>query len=234
MQARAFFNLCEWNDERFNENFDLYKIRGKILYKKDIKTIGDILSSCISGDGVLNATEVRENLFPIVDADVFLSHSSKNRDLAFAVAGYLNSKRKNIKVFIDSALWGSMYSLEEELNNKYSYMGEYNNGPLYDYNKSLYIASHTRMLLATALSEMIGQTKNFVVLNTSESLDEDARTNSPWIYYELFQADQILKSNPQLICESYNVKTAQIKYDVNDYISKFKPIDLEELYRSLI
>lgn len=218
------YNLLINNQE--HENLKRYVDFGKTFYDKHKRIFESIIAKSMLSDGQIDAAVIQEMMFPIVSADVFLSHSSKDSELAYAVAGYINNIYKK-NVFIDSAFWGNMYDLEYELNCKFS-MGQ---NDLFDYSKHDYIASHTMMLLATSLSSMISNTKYFVFLNTNNSLPEISVTNSSWIYYELHCANQYLRRPINESRKFASDSMPRFKYDIEKYIENFETISLHELYK---
>lgn len=206
-------------------------------YMRNYDEIEKILSNCISevnGEFRLNAEALKQLMFPTIKADVFLSHSHADFDLACKVANIIESNTgKN--VFIDAVVWKSIYDLEKKLNEKFCVIAETEKyGTLYSHEKVLNIASHVRLLLTTALSSMIKKCSAFVVLNTQSTFIEGALTNSPWIYYEIFQAKQYLKEEKEegiVLEEKKDVIT--VDYNVEYYIKSFTEVSISDLCAKL-
>ena len=140
--------------------------------------------------GYLRADIIQANWFPLIDADVFISHSHKDRGLAIAFSQWLQDSF-GISSFVDSCVWGCAYELLELINNKYNLDKQ---SQLYEYEGCMYAASHVYMILSRALASMIDRTECLFFLSTSNSLRNQykktpyggvATTSSPWIYSEI-------------------------------------------------
>lgn len=143
----------------------------------------------------LNANVIKEKWFPEVSADIFLSHSHKDVELANNFAQFLDEKL-GLKTFIDSQAWGYADQLLKQIDKDYCYQSESNT---YDYDKRNISTTHVHMILSMALTEMINKTECVMFLNTPNSIvleDEMNITNSPWIYNELVITKLIKKHNP--------------------------------------
>lgn len=125
----------------------------------------------INGD--LDASAIQEDLFPQWDFDVFISHSHDDEILAKALAWWLQ-KNFNLKVFVDSAVWGYFSTLLKGIRC---------NTTLLD------AVSHAHMMLTMALMTMIDRTECLFFLNTPKSINLDEKFNmgtySPWLYTEI-------------------------------------------------
>lgn len=215
-------------------------INYKSSYMRNYDEIEKILSNSISevnGEFRLNAEALKQLMFPTIKADVFLSHSHADFDLACKVANIIESNTgKN--VFIDAVVWKSIYDLEKKLNEKFCVSAETEEyGTLYSHEKVLNIASHVRLLLTTALSSMIKKCSAFVVLNTQSTFINGAVTNSPWIYYEIFQAKQYLKEEKEEKEEGIVLEEKKdaitVDYDVEYHIKSFTEVSISDLCAKL-
>lgn len=200
-----------------------------------------VLSDTMSG------SEIQNNCFPEVDADIFISHSHNDKDLANALAGWLNSIFR-LKVFIDSNVWEYSNNLLKKINDVYSNKQKDANGVcIYDYDSCNYASQHVNLMLSTALQKMIDKVECVIFLNTDNSIsvfDEDKkrinRTYSPWIYSEILST-QITRKKPLFYYREYKKKVLshatestsymyalQVAYDVSlDHLTK---LDLNDLY----
>lgn len=219
-----------------NSKFSKMRVNEKTIFLEDYeKNIKDMIVDCITIDNtnnkcILNANKLKDFMYPNIDADIFLSHSHNDLELARKIANVIKYQTGK-KVFIDSLVWENMYDLENHLNDKFSVINSDSNGYIYNYNKTKYIASHVRMLLTTALGSIIRKTKYFVVLNTGRSFINEAVTNSPWIYFEIFQATQYMKdTSKEALFESMEI---EFDYNVEDYIKHFKSVNLDCLISRL-
>lgn len=135
-------------------------------------------------NGDFDASAIQEDWFPQWDFDVFISHSHDDEILAKAFAWWLR-KNFNLKVFVDSAVWGYFDTLLKKIC----------------YNTGLSNAvSHAHMMLTMALMKMIDRTECLFFLNTPKSinLDEEFNTGtySPWLYTEIGISRMIEKKYP--------------------------------------
>jgi hypothetical protein len=142
-------------------------------------------------DGYLRADVIQANWFPSIDADVFISHSHNDLELAIAFSLWLEDSF-GISSFVDSCVWGCAYELLKLINNEYNLNKR---SQLYKYEGCMYAASHVYMILSRALASMIDRTECLFFLSTSNSLRSQykkevlgrkvAKTASPWIYSEI-------------------------------------------------
>lgn len=143
-------------------------------------------------DGYLRADVIQANWFPLIDVDVFISHSHNDLELAIAFSQWLKDSF-GISSFVDSCVWGCAYKLLELINDEYNSLNK--RSQLYKYEGCMYAASHVYMILSRALASMIDRTECLFFLSTSNSLSnqyeeevidgEVAKTASPWIYSEI-------------------------------------------------
>lgn len=141
-------------------------------------------------NGVTDGTKLADDWFPQIDADIFISHSHKDEDLALALAGWLYNKFE-LKCFIDSCVWGYIDDLLEMINKEYSERRpDKEGGYVYNHKKCNIAASHVNMMLCMALQKMIDKTEAVFVVNTENSIMKygdvyETATFSPWIYSEI-------------------------------------------------
>lgn len=139
------------------------------------------LEENIVADSSISADKLKRDWFPEIKSDVFLSHSHKDVELAKKISRLLGEL--NLYTFIDSAVWGYSNDLIKQLENMY-YL---NTTDLHDK-----IAAHVNIMLASALTKMLNNTECVIFLNTANSIIpltsycNTAKTDSPWIYHELF------------------------------------------------
>ena len=97
----------------------IQKIGSESFSNQRVKIIKRI-SSFANGDGSLDGTKMQENWFPQIKADIFISHSHEDEELALALAGYLKDSFE-LTAFIDSCVWGYANDLLKMIDNKYCY-----------------------------------------------------------------------------------------------------------------
>ena len=106
------FNLkldTESIQQAFELDFNKYKKIGEEHLKSDINRFNSGLKDLINRK-TINGSQLQEYCFPNIEAEIFLSHSHKDRDLANALAGWINESF-GLKVFVDSNIWEYSLSL---------------------------------------------------------------------------------------------------------------------------
>ena len=186
-------------------------------------------------DDYLDASLIEEDWFPSIDADIFISHSHKDFDIALGLAGWFK-EILGVTCFIDSCVWGYANDLLKTIDNKYC-VNEQKEGDTkktYNYDKRNQSTAHVHMILITALQKMINKTECLIFLNTPNSivaddlLDEEA-TASPWIYSELAFSKMVRKkelSNYRKLLAHDGLFTAE-KLDIRYKISTKHLIDID-------
>lgn len=148
-------------------------------------------------NGVADGTKIEKEWFPEMDADIFISHSHADENLAKGIAGWLY-ETFGLHCFIDSCVWGYSDHLLELINDKYSEKKEDTNGGwIYNHRKCNTASKHVSTMLNIALQRMIDKTEITIVLNTNNSISKYVdiyknSTYSPWIYSEVL-CTQIVK-----------------------------------------
>lgn len=179
---------------------------GQKVYNTNKEMIQKSLSKFVEKDNSLSAKDIMDNWFPDVKADIFISHSHKDRDLALSFAGWLEDKF-GLKSFIDSTVWGYSDILLKLIDKEYC---KKRNGN-YDYDMRNRSTSHVHMMLSTSLMRMIDKTECILFIETQNSftpceyLKEKGETGSPWIYNELTMTEMLRIREPE---RSHKVVTA--------------------------
>ena len=171
-------SLNDWVRSLTKNTYDNYYNKGLALKNKNRKMTEVKIWQYAESNDEFDAETIAEDFFSAFDADVFISHSHANINPVTAFAGYLKSI--GARPFVDSLVWGDAYNLLWELNDTYS-RGD--DGDL-AYDDVAYTAAQIYMILNGALINMMDRTKNYVLLETSESI-QNGMTTSPWIYSEL-------------------------------------------------
>ena len=203
-----------------------FKEFGQSLFKEQKSTVRSQLSSYVLDEGILDASRIEEEWFPSIDADIFISHSHNDQDLAIGLAGWLY-EIFGISSFIDSCVWGYADNLIKIIDERYCVNERTQDGSsdTFDYNKRNQSTAHVHMILNAALHKMIDKTECLLFLNTPNSLLIDnvitgSATASPWIYSELTFSrlcrKKKLSAYRQLLSHDSIHEYAQlnVKYDV--------------------
>ena len=186
-------------------------------------------------DGYLRADVIQANWFPLIDVDVFISHSHNDLKLAIAFSQWLKDIF-GISSFVDSCVWGCAYELLKLINDEYNSLNK--RSQLYEYEGCMYAASHVYMILSRALASMIDRTECLFFLSTSNSLRnqyeeevidwEVAETASPWIYSEIEMTRLIGKKEIGEQREQREQRRAQDRF-YSDPLRVNYPIETEHL-----
>ena len=180
------FNLSlSWYDETYYD-------KGLSLYTSNKYKIEKALKSFATADGSLDGSKLQSNWFPLLDTDIFISHSHSDKKKAIALSGWL-SENFGLKTFIDSCIWGYADDLLKIIDDDYCLN---KGGQTYSYEKRNYSTSHVHMMLSTALTMMIDKAECLFFLNTPNSiktLETINKTKSPWIYSEIAISQLIRK-----------------------------------------
>ena len=224
------FKIKEKTIKQSINNFDKYiSIYDELIYD-DRNNINEKISSFKIKD-IKDGTKIKSDWFPKIDADVFISHSHKDVELAKSLAGYINEKI-GLKPFIDSEVWGNYADLLRNIDNNYCL---FDDNELYDYELRNCSTSHVHMMLNIALMEMIHKCDYFIFIETKNSSEEDKliynaqikRTNSPWIYSELMTT-KIIKENIDNIIKNFSGKESKSPFIPISY--KVDTKHLTEIY----
>lgn len=144
----------------------------------------------------LSVDKISENLFLDIKPDIFLSHSHTDEDDVIRLA-ILIEKELNLRVFIDSCVWGDAFKLLRKIDEKYCL-----NGDTFNYHIRNHTTSNVFMILNSALHRIIDNCEAFVFLGTDKSIPitdtfEDKKyLSSPWIYSEL-QFAKLVRRTPK-------------------------------------
>ncbi len=236
---RGFNLLLE--DNCFEEGyFEAFKKVGSESFSSQKTSIEEKINSFVGDDGSLDGSMMQANWFPQIKADIFISHSHKDEELALALAGWLKYTF-GLTAFIDSCVWKYANKLLKMIDNEYCYQKETNT---YNYQKRNYSTSHVHMMLSVALTQMIDNTECLFFLNTPNSITPDTiinKTESPWIYSEIsisqlirkkeLQEYRIMEQNESLKTFSKDEKF-KIQYDLpTDHLVDINADDLNEWER---
>lgn len=167
------FDLKINNEHYFNdEKLRIYSERGEALKSKFRAQVRLSLKSVLELDG----DKLQSDWFPNISADVFLSHSHVDLEIAKKLAGFLKEEF-GLTTFIDSFFWGHKDDLFKEIIEE-------------DDDASSHLRAHIHNLLISALMNMIDNCEVLIFLNTDSAAPFcetaiEKRVYSPWIFSEL-------------------------------------------------
>ena len=219
------------------ENIE-YLLAGKQLYNQFKKNIEENLNMFRNKDGSLNGSKLTSEWFPLMNADIFISHSHKDIDMALLIAGLLY-KTQGIKCFIDSCIWGYADDLLRIIDNEFCLKP----GGSYSYEKRNYSTSHVHMMLSIALTKMIYNTECLFFLNTPNSIyPKDSipgvrkvdETLSPWIHTEIEMTKLVNKRNTKEhrnFQKSFSVAREDFQMHHSGDTSHMEKLTFGELYK---
>lgn len=198
---------------------------------------------------IVNGSKIQEDWFPQVNTDIFLSHSSIDKNLVNAIAGWLNDTFR-LKCFIDSNVWCYAGKIADKLNDKFTKKRiDGDGGTIYDHQDCQKVSEHVNTMLNIALQKMIDKCESVFLINTENSIHIDSNdtsidlTYSPWIYSELVCSEIVRKKPLYLyrynreLYHSYNESkefaakddTLTISYDApTQHLKKIKEKELLE------
>lgn len=167
-------------------------------------------TSLENGKSHVAAESIWDDWFKSINADVFISHSSKDGKLAVQFANWLYSNF-HLKSFVDSQFWLRIDDLQREFDEKvkftkieYDYNGNPHEEIYYDYDKRNESTAHVHALVTYALTKMIDKTPIFTFIKSNSSIKFDEsleKLTSPWIFHELSIVDLINKQKLKKLVE---------------------------------
>lgn len=185
-------------------NADYYKrtlVSGKKRYNAIKTGIEETINSFVLQNGKIDGSKMQANWFPQIDANIFISHSHNDENLAIVLSEWLHTEF-GLSAFIDSCVWGYADKLLKLIDDEYCLN---TGGQTYNYTKRNYSTSHVHMMLSTALTMMIDKAECILFLNTPNSItpyDVVSKTKSPWIYSEIAMTS-LVRQKP---VEEYRLK----------------------------
>ena len=170
--------------------------RAKQRQKDMFESMTGSLTQFINDDGVVDGDSVLSDYFPTIEADVFISHSHNDLNMALALSQWL-FEEFGLIAFVDSYIWGSGDKLIRMLDDKYCYKPERR---IYDYDKRNLTTSFIHLMLASAISTTIDSCPCLMFINSPNSMSGNPggnKTGSPWIFYELLMAKLLQRKEPE-------------------------------------
>lgn len=211
---------CCFNEKRKQTMLEYYNDENK-------KKLTNIIKECYNfQNGSFDGKKMQDYFFPqISQTSVFLSHSYKDIEKALSIKSKIESECKNIKVFIDSLYWQSVYDAEINLAKQY---------------QTNTVLKHLHIMITTAIAQMIQSSRYFIFLESENSIADikhNKTTESPWIYFELEIANMLF-NQIEITCANENfVESFQENekipmkciFDIGNIIKNIDEIKLNDL-----
>ena len=172
---------------------EYYITKGESVLEDNTSKISSSLEKYIKANGHLDGDKLSGDWFPVIDTDVFISHSHKDETNALLLAGFLK-EQFGLNAFIDSTVWGNIKDLQEKVDEPlYNYSTH-----TYDYDKRNQTTAYVHLLLSTALTKMLDNSEALFFLSTPQSVHsiEDPVTSSVWIYHEILTSRMLRQKYP--------------------------------------
>ncbi len=189
------------NQKILTNNISLLSTKNKNLSYSSVDK-DDIDSKIFDAvNGVISAKKLTDNLFPEKEPHIFISHSSRDVNLAISLANTLYEKY-NIISFIDSQLWGHIDHALKKMHEKHC---KISGSPHYSYEKSNNLLSHIHAILSMALMRVMDNADSVIFIesdnsiyqymddkiNPLETIEKTSATLSPWISSEVNFANKL-------------------------------------------
>lgn len=179
-----------------------------------------------SHNGVVEADQLKDGFFPTNFRNkyqVFISHSHADVELVKRLANLLADKF-GVRCFVDSMVWGNMYTMLRELDEKYCKTPTSG----YDYDRRNMSTAHVHAMLSIALLEMIEQCECCIFVQSENStipslklkgISDEDKTFSPWIYEEINYMNMLQPHKPQRLLRLFSALNENEQRELNNYLN---------------
>lgn len=144
--------------------------------------------------------------------DVFISHFSQEKDKAIQLKKFLEEECK-VNAFVDSYVWGNYKEILSYIKKEL------------EADNEEYLLANLHIMLQSSLRNIIESARYFIFINSKEHCNNNT-IYSPWVYYELQEANRKHSNETNLnmenLCESFDIS---IKRDVYSFLKKFTIVD---------
>lgn len=195
-----------------------YDERTRFL-QREKKRLINVEKYLLDKDALLDADRIQTDIFPLVSADVFISHSHNDQEGAIEIA--LALERIGLTAFVDSCVWGYADELLRKIDDKFCIPEGWTS---YNYNLRNRTTTNVHLILNSALQGMIDQSELLIFLESKNSVKVSEYVNkkeflpSPWIHSELMFASRVRRSKRKKFYssnESLDIRKAEASNDVS-------------------
>ena len=181
--------LSDWQIRKFTEKYGSQRDDKKLVQKMHDCLI-DYANNGWTTPDFENGDELRDNWFPYIEADIFMSHSHDDLNIARCIKNGIETEL-GLNVFLDEDVWSYCDELLKQIDKVYCYDEKRD---AYSYKRRNYTTAVVHNLLSIALTKMIDKTECVFFLNTNNSnlsseYESNVTTGSVWINYELWMVD---------------------------------------------
>jgi len=221
-----------------------YREKGKQLFENDKAKIKNTIESYYleSEESLLDGNKIMAEWFPLVESEIFISHSHADIEVIYELVGFLFVEL-GIKAFIDSSVWGYADELLKKIDDKHC---KNKGSDVYDYHKRNITTSNVYLMLLNSLQNMIDNTECVLFVQTPNSVKKipdqfEDSTYSPWIFSELNIVEKIKvkkpiryhKENVQFEkrgkYKNILIENVQVVYQISEQISKIPTLSNTDL-----
>lgn len=208
--------------------------RGKLMHEINQEQFKNAIEEHLTEKGQIDVNSIETKWFPLINADIFISHSSTDSDDVYGLAGWLHEKFKLI-AFVDSAVWGNSNTLLKDIDDKYC---KNTDGKSYSYESRNRSTSHVHMILSMALTKMIDKTECILFYKTPNSIklnEQIEKTTSPWIYSELIATQVLRRHNERRILKhGMSITESFQNSQIPDFLYDVPLSEMPELNKSIL
>ena len=204
-------------DFQFKDNDSYLYESGVNVNRSNEQEVKHCLDKFTSADGEIDGSILQDHWFPQINADVFISHSHNDLELALRFAGWMK-RQFGLNAFIDSCVWGYAEHLLKQIDLAHCF------NPIratYSYNKRNMSTSHVHMMLATALGMMIDNTECLFFLNTPSSITPGSsieKTCSPWLFAEIAMTNIVRRKTPEFHRRTVDFSESAQRQDAHSHL----------------
>jgi hypothetical protein len=186
--------------------------------EKQNKKLINLEKYLLDENSILDADMIQSDIFPMISADVFVSHSHSDQEGAIEIA--LALERIGLTAFVDSCVWGFADDLLRKIDDKFCIPKGWSS---YSYDLRNRTTTNVHLILSSALQGMIDQSELFIFLESGKSVKVGEYVNkpeylsSPWIHSELMFASRVRRKERKRISssnESIEIRKAEASTDI--------------------